>query len=63
MTDDIRHRIKVERERLADLEDDLATADHAAATGEAEAVAAHTRLIEEIERQKAIVQDLEEQSK
>jgi hypothetical protein len=62
MTDDIRHRLKVEHERLADLEDDLASAEHAAATGEAEAVAAHTRLIEEIERQKTIVYDLEKQS-
>lgn len=34
MTDDIRNRLKVERERLADLEDDLASAEHAAATGE-----------------------------
>jgi hypothetical protein len=63
MNDDIRNRLKVEHERLADLEDDLASAEHAAATGEAEAVAAHTRLLDEIERQKALIRDLEEQSK
>jgi hypothetical protein len=62
MNDDIRHRLRVEREKLADLEDDLASAAHAAAIGEAEAVAAHTRLLDAIDKQKAIVHDLERQT-
>jgi hypothetical protein len=58
MNDDTRHRLKVARERLADLEEQLAQANYAVA-GDAEASSERLRLLDEIEAQKELIRDLE----
>jgi hypothetical protein len=59
MNDDLRHRLKVERERLADLEEQHAHAIHRAIAGDAEASAERARLADEIEAQKLAISELE----
>jgi hypothetical protein len=58
MNDDTRHRLKVARERLADLEEQLAQVNYAVA-GDAEASAERLRLLDGIEAQKTLIREME----
>jgi hypothetical protein len=63
MNDDLRQRLKVATERLADLEEQFAQGAYQVTAGDAEAIAERSRLADEMEKQKALVRDLEEQNK
>ena len=58
---DIRRRLKLATEKLSDLEEQLAHAEHRAAAGDAEAAAERIELLDEIEAQKTVIRDLEGQ--
>jgi hypothetical protein len=59
MSQEIRHRLRVETERLTHLEEELAFASYHAICRDAEASAERLRLLDQIEVQKLKIEDLE----